>query len=170
MHHNNWNNHCLLVVNCCVVTRARLAWKSVVKNLNILMNLAKSTCMCELSENWTLSMKADCTKMAEDIRALRRASNSDEICQILARIEENLRDLVSCDQYVSQGLLEILRGVYIRRKMTFHWNLAAASIFVTNFSYSLNYKAGDSQGWVPGQARLPPPLNSPSSKYFAPPS
>ena len=65
-------------------------------------------------------MKADCFKMAEDIRALRRASNSDEICQILARIEENLHDLVSCDQYVSQGLLEILRGVYIRRKMTFH--------------------------------------------------
>ena len=65
-------------------------------------------------------MKADCSKMAEDIRALRRASNSDEICQILARIEENLHDLVSCDQYVSQGLLEMLRGVYIRRKMTFH--------------------------------------------------
>ena len=65
-------------------------------------------------------MKADCSKMAEDIRALRRASNSDEICQTLARIEENLHDLVSCDQYVSQGLLEILRGVYIRRKMTFH--------------------------------------------------
>ena len=65
-------------------------------------------------------MKADCSKMVEDIRALRRAANSDEICQILARIEENLHDLVSCDQYVSQGLLEILRGVYIRRKMTFH--------------------------------------------------
>ena len=65
--------------------------------------------------------------MSEDIRALRQASNCDEICQILARIEENLDDRVSCDQYVlshlnSQGLLEILRGPYcciLGRRMIF---------------------------------------------------
>ncbi len=48
--------------------------------------------------------------MADDIKALRCATNGEEICHILARVEENLRDVVLCDQYIRQGLVEVLRG------------------------------------------------------------
>ncbi|CAB3994718.1 Adenylate cyclase type 6, partial [Paramuricea clavata] len=49
--------------------------------------------------------------MADDIKALRRATNGDEICRILARFGENLHDIVLCDQYIGQGLVEILRDL-----------------------------------------------------------
>ena len=50
--------------------------------------------------------------MAEDITALRRATNAKEICRILAQIGDNIQDMVSRDQYISLGLVENLRGRY----------------------------------------------------------
>lgn len=51
--------------------------------------------------------------MVDDIKALRAATNGQDICRILTRIEGNIKDLVLCDQYVSHGFIEILRGMYV---------------------------------------------------------
>jgi hypothetical protein len=48
--------------------------------------------------------------MADDIKTLRCAANGEEICETLARIEANLADVVLYDQYLSYGLVEVLRG------------------------------------------------------------
>ena len=48
--------------------------------------------------------------MADDIKRLRCAENGEEICHTLAQIGDNLRDVVLYDQYLSHGLIEVLRG------------------------------------------------------------
>ena len=48
--------------------------------------------------------------MADDIKALRSAATSEEICHALAQIGDNLHDVVLYDQYLKHGLIEVLRG------------------------------------------------------------
>ena len=95
---------------CCVVyTHTSRAERSMHgRNLNIYY-LCKSTCEI-VNRELDAFYKSRSLQMADDIKALRRATNGDEICRILARIGENLHDIVLCDQYIGHGLVEVLRG------------------------------------------------------------
>lgn len=57
--------------------------------------------------------------MSEDLKALRIAKDDEGIINSLKSIERKLDDHMLRDQYVNEGLVEILRGIFAYFEMSF---------------------------------------------------